>query len=122
MRKDEVHSSLQLFVRHAPVRGQADAARSGVDDHSFLVELSFDLFRVLALQGYDPAPPFPLARSERPDAGLVATFEDAIGMVAQALLDVVHTDLEDQLQPRQPRVMRGYRPSASLQPAGVVGE
>src|SRR5947207_8297763 len=77
---------------------------------------------LVALQGHDPAASVALPRGERLDAGVVAPLEDPIGQVAEPLLDVRHTYLEDQLEAGQPRVMARDRPRSGLQAAGVVGE
>src|SRR2546430_13108871 len=77
---------------------------------------------LVALQGLGAAASVALPRGERLDAGFVAPLEDPIGQVAEPLLDVRHTYLEDQLEAGQPRVVTRDRPRSSLQAAGVVGE
>ena len=53
--EDEVHSAFQLGLGHTPVRRQTHAAWARVDDHTFCVELRLDCFRLVALEGDDPA-------------------------------------------------------------------
>src|SRR3989442_8977544 len=86
------------------------------------MEARLHLLRLLALQRHDAAPALPLAWCERPDAGLIAARQNAVGQVAQPLLDVGDADLEDQLQARETRVVAGHRPRSGLQAPRVVGE
>src|ERR1700681_3089020 len=86
------------------------------------MELGLDLFRIAALECHDSAASFALAWSEGFHAGRIAAFEDPTRQVAQPVLDVRDPDLEDQVQRRQPGVVRRYRPGASLQAPRVVRE
>jgi hypothetical protein len=53
--QNEVHSTFQLGLGHAPVRREAHATWARVDDDAFRVELRLDCFRLVALEGDDPA-------------------------------------------------------------------
>src|SRR5437762_6031990 len=74
---------------------------------------------MFALEGHDAAPAGALSRREGVHAGLVAPLEDAVGQVAEALLDVSNAHLEDQLQAGQPGVVGRHGPGPRLAPSRV---
>src|SRR5258705_8964415 len=86
------------------------------------MEPRFHLLGAVGLEGDDAAALAPLAGRKRLYARLVASLQDAVGQIAQTLLDVLDADRQHELEAGQARVMAAHRPGPRLQPASVIGK
>src|SRR5438270_5464038 len=84
------------------------------------MEPSLHLFRMLRLERHDAAPALWFVRREGAHARCRAAVEEVGGQLAQSGLDVLDTDVEDQLEAGKPGVVRRHRPGSGLEPPSVV--